>query len=73
MSPELRDQHAAGNRGEPASAPAADARRWKPPRRVKPPCSTTGRTRWSAQVAAAGWWTGSCYTCRDCGTNTGCS
>ena len=43
-------------------------------RRARPPCSTRSRMRWSAPSAAAGWCrTGSCYTCRDCGQNTGCS
>ena len=37
-------------------------------------CSTRGKTRSSAPSAAGGWFApGRCYTCRDCGTNTGCS
>ncbi len=43
-------------------------------RQARRPCSTPSRTRWSARSAAAGWFApGSCYTCRDCGQNTGCS
>ena len=81
--PHLR---AAGGGGDPdrrgegaARAGVRDrARRPRRPprrrRRARPPSSTPGRTRSSAPSAAAAWCgRASCYTCRDCGTNTGCS
>ena len=46
----------------------------RPRRRARRPSSTPSRTQWSAPSAAGGWCApGSCYTCRDCGQNTGCS
>ena len=44
------------------------------PRPARRRSSTRTRTQSSAPGAAAAWCrTGSCYTCRDCGTNTGCT
>ena len=74
LSPEV--QGAAGASATRTAAPAgrgADAARGRR-RRARPPSSTRGRTQSSAPSAAAGWsGPASCYTCRDCGTNTGCS
>ncbi len=44
------------------------------PARPDGPLQPVGGRRRVRQAAAAAWCrTGSCYTCRDCGTNTGCS
>ena len=67
----------------PAGGGATQRRRMRlqaaaAPVEAPPPGQTAlfnaSRTPWSAPAAAAGWCApGSCYTCRDCGTNTGCS
>jgi ribonucleoside-diphosphate reductase alpha chain len=73
MSPEVKARLAASYR---ADAPSASAE------------SETSTQAWPGQTALFNHWedavecarcggrmvrTGSCYTCRDCGTNTGCS
>ena len=74
LSPEVRKRLARGPR-HPGERRRDGRRRPRRPRpRARPPCSMRSRTPWSAPSAAAGWCrTGSCYTCRDCGQNTGCS
>jgi ribonucleoside-diphosphate reductase alpha chain len=75
MSPEVRAKLAAGYRADAGPAPAgiepasADA---------PPPGQTALFNHWEDAVECARCGgrmvrTGSCYTCRDCGTNTGCS
>ena len=76
LSPEVRARLAAGyaNGGTTARAAVASPSRAEPPRRARPRSSTRGRTRSSAPRCGGRMVrTGSCYTCRDCGTNTGCS
>jgi hypothetical protein len=73
MSPEVRAKLAAGYRGEAASAPADAA-----PLEAATPGQTALFNHWEDAVECARCGgrmvrTGSCYTCRDCGTNTGCS
>ena len=64
----LAQRYADGGEAQRRPSPA---RRRRP---ARPRSSTRRRTRSSAPAAAAAWCaTGSCYTCRDCGTNTGCS
>jgi ribonucleoside-diphosphate reductase alpha chain len=74
LSPEVRARLAAGyangGTGEPA-APAA-------PVEAAPPGQTALFNAWEDAVECSRCGgrmvrTGSCYTCRDCGTNTGCS
>jgi ribonucleoside-diphosphate reductase alpha chain len=73
LSPEVRARLAASHRAEAATAPVD-------PAAAEPP--TPGQTalfnHWEDAVECARCGgrmirTGSCYTCRDCGTNTGCS
>jgi ribonucleoside-diphosphate reductase alpha chain len=75
LSPEVRARLAAGyaNGGtvDPAAAPAA-------PVEAAPPGQTALFNAWEDAVECSRCGgrmvrTGSCYTCRDCGTNTGCS
>ncbi len=74
LSPEVRQRLAQAQDILENGGGADGPRPRRRPRRARPPCSTRSRTRWSAPSAAAGWCrTGSCYTCRDCGQNTGCS
>ena len=73
MSPEVRAKLAAGYRAD-AGSPAADAA----PLEAAPPGQTALFNHWEDAVECARCGgrmvrTGSCYTCRDCGTNTGCS
>jgi ribonucleoside-diphosphate reductase alpha chain len=74
LSPEVKarlaERYANGGNGEPA-APAA-------PLEAPPPGQTALFNAWEDAVECAKCGgrmirTGSCYTCRDCGTNTGCS
>ncbi len=73
LSPEVKarlaERHASGAAGEGARTPVVD-----PP----PPGQTALFNQWEDAVECARCGgrmvrTGSCYTCRDCGTNTGCS
>jgi len=75
LSAEVRARLAAGyaNGGtvDPAAAPAA-------PVEAAPPGQTALFNAWEDAVECSRCGgrmvrTGSCYTCRDCGTNTGCS
>jgi ribonucleoside-diphosphate reductase alpha chain len=73
LSPEVRARLASGyaNGGETPAAPAA-------PVEAPPPGQTALFNSWEDAVECARCGgrmirTGSCYTCRDCGTNTGCS
>jgi ribonucleoside-diphosphate reductase alpha chain len=73
MSPEVRAKLAAGYRGETPSAASEAA-----PLEAAPPGQTALFNHWEDAVECARCGgrmvrTGSCYTCRDCGTNTGCS
>jgi ribonucleoside-diphosphate reductase alpha chain len=70
LSPEVKARLAAAYNGESA-APAE-------PGEVAPPGQTALFNAWEDAVECAKCGgrmvrTGSCYTCRDCGTNTGCS
>jgi ribonucleoside-diphosphate reductase alpha chain len=70
LSPEVKARLAAGYNGE--SAPAAA------PAEAAPSGQTALFNAWEDAVECARCGgrmirTGSCYTCRDCGTNTGCS
>ena len=72
LSPEVKARLAQQYSGESAPAAAGWGRGGRR-RLARRPCSTRGKTRSSAPSAAGGWFgPGSCYTCRDCGTNTGC-
>ena len=74
LSPEVRArQDGVGvRRGRCAEAAAAPMR--GAAARPDGALQHAGRTPSSAPAAAAAWSaTGTCYTCRDCGTNTGCS
>jgi ribonucleoside-diphosphate reductase alpha chain len=75
LSPEVRARLAAsyanGGTVDPAAAPAA-------PVEAAPPGQTALFNAWEDAVECSRCGgrmvrTGSCYTCRDCGTNTGCS
>jgi ribonucleoside-diphosphate reductase alpha chain len=72
LSPEVKARLAAGySNGEPATTTAA-------PVEAPPPGQTALFNAWEDAVECARCGgrmirTGSCYTCRDCGTNTGCS
>jgi ribonucleoside-diphosphate reductase alpha chain len=71
LSPEVKARLAAGYNGEAAAASAA-------PVEAAPPGQTALFNAWEDAVECARCGgrmirTGSCYTCRDCGTNTGCS
>ena len=71
LSPEVKATLAERLRGRRAEAPAAPARR-------PPPGQTALFNSWEDAVECARCGgrmvrTGTCYTCRDCGTNTGCS
>ncbi|MDQ3821711.1 MAG: vitamin B12-dependent ribonucleotide reductase [Actinomycetota bacterium] len=73
MSPEVKARLAASYRGETPSA-SADVDTSTP----APPGQTALFNHWEDAVECARCGgrmvrTGSCYTCRDCGTNTGCS
>jgi ribonucleoside-diphosphate reductase alpha chain len=70
LSPEVRAKLAAQYNGE-STAPAE-------PAETPPPGQTALFNAWEDAVECAKCGgrmvrTGSCYTCRDCGTNTGCS
>ena len=72
LTPEVKARLAAAYAENPAAGPPP--RRSSRRRRARPPSSTSGRTPSSAPAAAAAWsGRARCYTCRDCGTNTGCS
>ena len=71
LSPEVKARLAAGYNGESAPGSAA-------PVEAAPPGQTALFNAWEDAVECARCGgrmirTGSCYTCRDCGTNTGCS
>src|SRR5687767_1328309 len=71
LSPEVKARLAAGYAGGQAQAPAA-------PLEAPPPGQTALFNAWEDAVECHRCGgrmirTGSCYTCRDCGTNTGCS
>ena len=71
LSPEVKARLAQQYAGEPASGSAE-------PGEVAPPGQTALFNAWEDAVECAKCGgrmvrTGSCYTCRDCGTNTGCS
>ena len=73
MSPEVKrriaEAEALLNSDENGGTRAAPA-----VRRARLRSSTPGRMPSSAPSAAAGWsGPACCYTCRDCGQNTGCS
>ena len=77
LSPEVRARLAAGyaNGGSTSPAPVASADDAAP---AAPPGQTALFNAWEDAVECAKCGgrmirTGSCYTCRDCGTNTGCS
>jgi ribonucleoside-diphosphate reductase alpha chain len=70
LSPEVKARLAAGHNAESAAAPA--------PVEAAPLGQTALFNAWEDAVECARCGgrmirTGSCYTCRDCGTNTGCS
>jgi ribonucleoside-diphosphate reductase alpha chain len=70
LSPEVKARLAAGYNAESAPAPA--------PLEAAPLGQTALFNAWEDAVECARCGgrmirTGSCYTCRDCGTNTGCS
>jgi ribonucleoside-diphosphate reductase alpha chain len=69
LTPEVKARLAAQYAGEPMPAPSAP---------TAPPGQTALFNTWEDAVECARCGgrmvrTGSCYTCRDCGTNTGCS
>ncbi len=69
LTPEVKARLAAQYAGEPMPAPSAT---------TAPPGQTALFNTWEDAVECARCGgrmvrTGSCYTCRDCGTNTGCS
>jgi len=71
LSPEVKARLAQQYTGEPASGSAE-------PGEVAQPGQTALFNAWEDAVECAKCGgrmvrTGSCYTCRDCGTNTGCS
>jgi ribonucleoside-diphosphate reductase alpha chain len=75
LSPEVRARLAAGDTNggtvDPAAGPVA-------PVEAAPPGQTALFNAWEDAVECSRCGgrmvrTGSCYTCRDCGTNTGCS
>jgi ribonucleoside-diphosphate reductase alpha chain len=71
LSPEVKARLAAGYANAESAAPAA-------PVEAAPPGQTALFNAWEDAVECARCGgrmirTGSCYTCRDCGTNTGCS
>ena len=71
LSPEVRARLAQRYAdGDDAARPRRSSR----PRRARPRSSTSARTQSSAPKCGGRMVrTGTCYTCRDCGTNTGCS
>ncbi len=75
--PVARGAGAAGARRYAPAARRARAR-WPAPAEAAPPGQTALFNAWEDAVECAKCGgrmvrTGSCYTCRDCGTNTGCS
>src|SRR2546430_1631359 len=72
LSPEVKARLASQYSGETAASGAAE------PGETPPPGQTALFNAWEDAVECAKCGgrmvrTGSCYTCRDCGTNTGCS
>jgi ribonucleoside-diphosphate reductase alpha chain len=73
LSPEVKARLASQYNGESAPAATEDA-----PAEAPPPGQTALFNAWEDAVECAKCGgrmvrTGSCYTCRDCGANTGCS
>ena len=74
LTPEVKARLAAAYAEAGRPAAAARRRASSAPRPARPRSSTSGRTPSSAPSCGGRMVrTGSCYTCRDCGTNTGCS
>jgi hypothetical protein len=78
LSPEVRARLAAAYQAGAQLAPPAEGETEAAPAEAAPPGQTALFNAWEDAVECAKCGgrmvrTGSCYTCRDCGTNTGCS
>jgi ribonucleoside-diphosphate reductase alpha chain len=78
LSPEVRARLAAAYQAGAQLAPPAEGEAEAAPAEAAPPGQTALFNAWEDAVECAKCGgrmvrTGSCYTCRDCGTNTGCS
>src|SRR4051794_25498399 len=78
LSPEVRARLTAAYQAGSALAPPSEGEGAAAPAEAAPPGQTALFNAWEDAVECAKCGgrmvrTGSCYTCRDCGTNTGCS